>query len=87
MTAQKYSTLILNWEVSPKSLSALKKAFHTVHYHPDGEVPKSAMEGAEVWFSRYNGLPNELGLGEVPNLKLLQLTSGMLYLARRKLKL
>lgn len=76
MTAQQYSTLILNWPVSDEALAKLRDTFTTVHYHPEGDVPDQAKKEGDVWFSRWAGLPNDLKLEEVPKLRLLQLTSG-----------
>lgn len=76
MTAMKYSSLILNYDVSESALGKLKKTFPTVYYHPDGKVPKESLKKGEVWFTRHSG-PEDVELGDVPNLKLVQLTSGM----------
>lgn len=85
MTALTYSTVVLDFEISPSALSKLKKAFHIVHYHPDGHVPASSWKEADVCFSRPDGLPDGLKLEEVPNLRLVQILSGkFLNLMRRE---
>jgi hypothetical protein len=72
-----YNTLAVTLEVSDLTLSKFKKAFRSVHYHPDGNVPDSALESVEVWFSKWSGLPDGVKIEQVPKLKIVQLTSGM----------
>jgi hypothetical protein len=79
MTAMTYSTLVLGFKLSPTALSQLQKTFHTVHYHPDSKIPQDAWKEADVCFAGPRGLPDDLKLGDVPNLRLLQILSGKSY--------
>jgi hypothetical protein len=83
MTALTYSTLVLGFELPESSLSVLKKTFHKVHYHPDGSIPADSWKEADVCFAKPNGLPDDLKLESVPNLRLLQILSGEFLLAVR----
>lgn len=76
MSPPKLSTLTVTLEVSPKTLSKLRSTFSKVNYHPTGEVPKAALHESEVWFSKWSGIPDGVKVEDVPELKIVQLTSG-----------
>jgi hypothetical protein len=71
-------TLIVTVNLSTESIDKLKSLFKNVHHHPDGKVPKDVISKAEVWFSNWQGLPEVVSsIEDIPNLRLLQLSSGM----------
>lgn len=76
-TAPSLETLIVTVPVSAEKLAEVKTHFKTVHIFAEEEtVTKEAAREAEVWYSNYLGIPKEIEYGDVPNLKLVQLTSG-----------
>lgn len=76
MTIPTYSTIAVTLDLSEASLAKLRKAFATVHYHPEGDVPKDVLADIDVWFTRWLGLPQWLEFKDIPNTKVVQLTSG-----------
>ncbi|WVQ79612.1 hypothetical protein IAT38_001712 [Cryptococcus sp. DSM 104549] len=75
-TLSSLQTLVLTVPLSPEKLAEVKTHFKTVHFIPPGEeVPKDIAKQAEVWYSSYTGLPEYIQYEDVPNLKLVQLTS------------
>lgn len=76
-TAPSLETLIVTVPVSAEKLAEVKTHFKTVHVFDEGEtVTKEAAREVEVWYSNYLGIPKEIEYEDVPNLKLVQLTSG-----------
>ncbi|OWZ28974.1 oxidoreductase [Cryptococcus neoformans AD2-60a] len=75
-TAPSLETLIVTVPVSAEKLAEVKTHFKTVHIFAEEEtVTKEAAREAEVWYSNYLGIPKEIEYEDVPNLKLVQLTS------------
>ncbi|ODN72674.1 hypothetical protein L202_08114 [Cryptococcus amylolentus CBS 6039] len=64
--------------LSPEKLAELKTHFKHVYYYPlDGteELPKEAAAEVDVWYCNWLGIPEYIKYEDVPNLKLVQLTS------------
>lgn len=64
-------------EQSPETIGEIKSAFETVHYYPerDGPAPVDALRECEIIMCRWSTL-DSFTLKDVPNLKVIQLTSG-----------
>lgn len=76
-TAPSLETLIVSVPVSAEKLAEVKTHFKTVHVFAEDEtVTKEAAREAEVWYCNWFGIPKEIEYEDVPNLKLVQLTSG-----------
>ncbi|KAL1406143.1 hypothetical protein Q8F55_007827 [Vanrija albida] len=75
MTVPTYSTIAVTLDLSPASLDKVKAAFQTVHYYPEGDVPRDVLADVDVWFTRWLGLPQWLEFKDIPNTKVVQLTS------------
>lgn len=76
-TAPSLETLIVSVPVSAEKLAEVKTHFKTVHVFAEDEtVTKDAAREAEVWYCNWFGIPKEIEYEDVPNLKLVQLTSG-----------
>ncbi|ODN95780.1 hypothetical protein L198_04398 [Cryptococcus wingfieldii CBS 7118] len=61
--------------LEPPVVERLHKAFAKVHYHPDGVLPKEALQEADILFTEMVGVPAQITdlKAEIPNLKLIQL--------------
>ncbi|TYJ53661.1 hypothetical protein B9479_005687 [Cryptococcus floricola] len=61
--------------LEPPVIERLHKAFAKVHYHPDGVLPKEALQEADILFTEMVGVPAQITdlKAEIPNLKLIQL--------------
>lgn len=76
-TVPSLETLIVSVPVSAEKLAEVKTHFKTVHVFAEDEtVTKEAAREAEVWYCNWFGIPKEIEYEDVPNLKLVQLTSG-----------
>lgn len=76
-TVPSLETLIISVPVSAEKLAEVKTHFKTVHvFGEDETVTKEAAREAEVWYCNWFGIPKEIEYEDVPNLKLVQLTSG-----------
>lgn len=76
-TAPSLETLIVSVPVSAEKLAEVKTHFKKVHVFAEDEtVTKEAAREAEVWYCNWFGIPKEIEYEDVPNLKLVQLTSG-----------
>ena len=76
MTNSQLQTLAILYKVSEATLAQVRKTFKTVHYHPDGAIPKDKYAEVEVWVNTGSGLPKEIKtLDEIPKTKLVQLVS------------
>ncbi|WVQ98431.1 hypothetical protein IAU59_005554 [Kwoniella sp. CBS 9459] len=76
--APSLSHLIITCPLSAAKLAELKPHFKTIHHYPpssDKQVPKELAKEAQVWYSNYIGLPKYLEFEDLPNLKVVQLTS------------
>ncbi|ODO12142.1 hypothetical protein I350_00928 [Cryptococcus amylolentus CBS 6273] len=68
--------LIITVNLSNDKLAEVKTHFKHVHVYEDGEkVPKEIAKEVEVWYSNHLGVPDYIGVDDVPELKLVQLTS------------
>jgi hypothetical protein len=79
MTSHRFDTLLVTLPLSNAALASLRAAFRTVLYRPDaGDAPphKDDLARAEVWFTKWSGIPKGVELGDTPRLRLVQLTSG-----------
>lgn len=75
-TVPSLETLIVSVPVSAEKLAEVKTHFKTVHVFAEDEtVTKEAARKAEVWYCNWFGIPKEIEYEDVPNLKLVQLTS------------
>lgn len=79
MTSTKLNTLAISGiKLSDEALEKLRKVFIKVHYHPDNHVPKEEWKNIEIWYSRYDGFPQEIQrVEDIPRTRAIQLTSGM----------
>lgn len=83
MTSHTFNRLLITFDIPPACLAKLKQTFHTVHYFPDPAEtppPKEVLREVDVWFLsflRWVGVPEDVRLEDTPNLRLIQLTSGM----------
>jgi hypothetical protein len=79
MTSTKLNTLAISgFKLSNEALEKLYKVFTKVHYHPDNHVPKEEWKNIEIWYSRYDGFPQEVrSVKDIPRTRAIQLTSGM----------
>ncbi|WVQ72853.1 hypothetical protein IAR50_002414 [Cryptococcus sp. DSM 104548] len=68
-------TLACTVFLEPPVIQRLHKAFAKVHYHPDGVLPKQALQEADILFTEMVGVPAHVAdlKAEIPNLKLIQL--------------
>ncbi|WVQ70447.1 uncharacterized protein L199_008674 [Kwoniella botswanensis] len=76
--APSLSNLIITCPLSPEKLAEVKTHFRLVHHFPPAgkeKVPKELAEKADVWYSNYTGIPEYLKFEDIPNLRLVQLTS------------
>ncbi|WVQ71352.1 hypothetical protein IAR50_000880 [Cryptococcus sp. DSM 104548] len=68
--------LVITVPLSTDKLAEIKTHFKHVHVYPDGQkVPKEVAREVEVWYSNPYGVPDYIGVDDVPELKLVQLTS------------
>ncbi|TYJ52190.1 hypothetical protein B9479_007205 [Cryptococcus floricola] len=77
-THPQFDILGLTVALSPEKLAELKTHFKHVYYYPlDGkeELPKEAAAEVDVWYCNWLGIPEYIKYEDVPNLKLVQLTS------------
>jgi hypothetical protein len=65
MTIPTYSTIAVTLDLSEASLAKLRKAFATVHYHPEGRA-QGRPGDIDVWFTRWLGLPQWLEFKDIP---------------------
>ena len=79
MTALLYPTCaIVGVQLTEASVAKIRTAFTTVHFYPNGDIPKDLLKDVDVFFSRNVGLPGWINSAEmVPRARLIQLTSGM----------
>ncbi|WWC69770.1 uncharacterized protein I206_103713 [Kwoniella pini CBS 10737] len=78
MMAPELSNLIITSPLSIEKLAQVKKHFKSVHHFPPGineKVSKELANNVDVWYSNYTGIPTYLEFKDLPNLKLVQLTS------------
>lgn len=74
---RKLQTLAITVSLSPESIDKFKKLFKTVHYYPEGDIPKKLLGEIEVWFASWFAFPEVVeSLDEIPRLRILQLSSG-----------
>ncbi|OCF32126.1 oxidoreductase [Kwoniella heveanensis BCC8398] len=74
--SQAYSVIIITVPVGDEILGRIKSQFKTVHYHPDGQVPRDHAREADIWYSGWMGLPKGIdSLDQVPRTKVVQLSS------------
>ncbi|WWC85179.1 uncharacterized protein L201_000036 [Kwoniella dendrophila CBS 6074] len=72
------SNLIITCPLSPEKLAQVKTHFKSVHHFPPNSKDKVSKElagKADVFYSNYLGIPDYLEFEDLPNLKLVQLTS------------
>lgn len=71
--------LVITAPVSEDKVEELRGAFGKVTYHPDGKVDAQTASEADIWYTTWLGLPNTVtSLEQVPNTKVIQLSSGRL---------
>jgi hypothetical protein len=75
-TAESYPTCAVILPVSEYALSLLRSNFKTVHYYPEGDIPKDIAAEVDIWYARWTGLPKDMQLEDLPKTKVLQLASG-----------
>ncbi|KAK4689301.1 hypothetical protein P7C73_g799, partial [Tremellales sp. Uapishka_1] len=74
-----YRSIAVTNRLSCEAQNKLAKHFDEVFYHPDGVIPDHELRVAEVFFSNWTGFPaNVTSLDQIPNAKVLQLSSGLL---------
>ncbi|OCF31483.1 oxidoreductase [Kwoniella heveanensis BCC8398] len=81
--APSLSNLIITCPLSADKLAELKPHFKSIYHYPPAslagndqeQIPKELAREADVWYSNYLGLPKYLEFEDVPNLKVVQLTS------------
>lgn len=71
-----FNTCAVVLPVSDYALDELRKAFTTLHYYPEGDIPKELAAETEIWFCKWFGLPEWARIEDVPKTKILQLASG-----------
>ncbi|WVQ77914.1 hypothetical protein IAR50_007620 [Cryptococcus sp. DSM 104548] len=77
-THPELDTLAITVTLSPDKLAHVKTHFKHVYYYPhDGEIQISRTEATlvDVWYCNWIGIPQHISYEDVPNLKLVQLTS------------
>ncbi|WVQ79611.1 hypothetical protein IAT38_001711 [Cryptococcus sp. DSM 104549] len=68
--------LVIAISLSEDKLAEVKTHFKSVYVlAPGDKLPKETAKQVEVWYSNFTGLPEYLEFKDVPNLKLVQLTS------------
>lgn len=74
-----YDNAVITAPIAKWKLAEIRQHAVTVHYHPDGEVPTSVLEQADIWFTTWTGFPESVTeLEQIPRTKVIQLTSGAL---------
>lgn len=69
--------LVVTAPISDAKLAELKAAFKNVSYLPDCDVDETTAKEADIWFTRWQGLPKSItALDQIPNTKAIQLSSG-----------
>ncbi|KAK4684126.1 hypothetical protein P7C73_g6079, partial [Tremellales sp. Uapishka_1] len=70
-----YDTVVVTNTISQDARDKLAKVFKTVYYRPDNVIPPEELALAEVFFTNYSGFPKGVTLDQIPNAKVLQLSS------------
>lgn len=72
----RYQTLTVTTPVNSTTLEKLRANFAKVYFYPEGDIPQEALLETEVFFTPWEGVPDWVMPGMIPNTRLIQLTSG-----------
>lgn len=67
------STVAVLLPLPDGALAKLRAAFKTVHYHPDFVLPAAVRRDVEYIFTSWAGLPSDVALADIPNVRHVQL--------------
>lgn len=71
-------------ELPDSDLAKVKAAFKEVHYHPEFVMPPELLDRVQFLYTAWLGLPGDLKVSDMPNLKHIQLPTAGVDTALRK---